>query len=120
MPYLIDTNVLSELRRGRKCETNVRRWAEGIDAQEIFISVLSLGEIRAGVEAWRLRDPKQAAVIERWLLALSRRYAKRISQRNRARGGSLGSAVAQATASRRRRIDCGDRPRGLSVTPEAG
>lgn len=67
--------MLSELRRGRKCEANVRRWAEGIDAQEMFISVRSLGEIRAEVEALRLRDPKQAAAIERWLLALSRRYA---------------------------------------------
>ncbi len=77
MAYILDTNILSELRRGRKCDQKVRRWVEGVDALDMFISVVTLGEIRAGVESLRLRDPQQAAVIERWLLTLPRKYAGR-------------------------------------------
>lgn len=77
MAYILDTNILSELRRGRKCDPRVRRWVESVDALDMFISVVTLGEIRAGVESLRCRDPKQAAVIESWLLTLPRKYAGR-------------------------------------------
>ena len=77
MAYLLDTNVISELRRGRRCDPNVRRWVNAIPADELFISVLTLGEIRAGVESKRRKDPVQAEAIERWLNSITADYAGR-------------------------------------------
>lgn len=50
MSYLVDTNVLSELRR-REPDANVVRWVEGRPATTLFLSVLTLGELRKGIEA---------------------------------------------------------------------
>lgn len=75
--YLIDTNILSELRRARRSEVVVR-WFDSIGADEIFLSVLSLGEIRHGIETLRLRDPKAAEAIEGWLVAMEGQFHDRI------------------------------------------
>ena len=77
MAYLLDTNVISELRRGRRCDPNVRQWVSAIPADELFISVLTLGEIRAGVENKRRKDPTQAEAIERWLNSITEQFAGR-------------------------------------------
>ena len=76
--YLPDTNVISELRKGDRCDANVSAWHAGITDDEIFLSVLTLGEIRRGVERIRDRDPRQCAVLESWLLEVADRYAHRI------------------------------------------
>ena len=76
--FLLDTNVLSELRKGRRCDPDVRHWAEGTVAEELFVSVLVLGEIRQGVERIRARDQAQARALEKWLLGLSAEFAERI------------------------------------------
>ena len=55
MKYLIDTNVLSELRKGERGNAQVRQWFAAVDDQDVCISVLSLGEIRNGVERLRRR-----------------------------------------------------------------
>jgi predicted nucleic acid-binding protein len=54
MSYLLDTNVISEIRRGR--DRNVAAWAGEVTDPELHLSVLTLGEIREGIERLRRRD----------------------------------------------------------------
>lgn len=77
MRYLLDTNVLSEACRTLGDE-GVRDWISSIPADDLYISVLVLGEIRRGAERLRRRDPRQASVYELWLEAVTRDYADRI------------------------------------------
>jgi len=65
--FLLDTNVLSELRKGRRADSAVRRWAVSTAAATHKISVLSLGEIRKGIETIGRRAPDQAEVLASWL-----------------------------------------------------
>lgn len=67
MRYLLDTNVISELRKGEAANPGVRDWARRAPGASMWVSVLVLGELRRGVESLRRRDPRAAAVIERWL-----------------------------------------------------
>lgn len=76
--FLLDTNVLSELRKGNRCEAEVRSWVESTTADELFVSVLVLGEIRQGVERIRMRDQNQARTLERWLKSIPTEFADRI------------------------------------------
>jgi predicted nucleic acid-binding protein len=76
MTYLLDTNVVSELRRPRAAP-QVAAWARSVAPGSTFISVLVLGEVRAGVERLRRRDPVQAAVYHDWLEDLRRTFASR-------------------------------------------
>ena len=78
MSLLVDTNVLSELRKGARANADVRRWFEGVSAEEIYLSVLVVGELRRGVERVRRRDAKQAAALERWLTRITTDHAERI------------------------------------------
>ncbi len=71
MSYLLDTNVLSELRKGTRANSRVVAWFEAVADEEIFLSVLVLGELRQGVERVRRRDPAAAARLERWLHMLT-------------------------------------------------
>jgi len=76
--FLIDTNVVSELRKGKKASAKVRQWFESTAEPDIFLSVLTLGEIRNGVERLRRRDPTSAAVLESWLQQLATTTADRV------------------------------------------
>jgi hypothetical protein len=76
--YLLDTNVLSELRKGDRCNPKVRAWLEGQVDDELFISVLALAEIRDGIERLRPRDPRQAARLERWLRDTETTFGERV------------------------------------------
>jgi toxin FitB len=75
--YLLDTNVLSELRR-RTPHPAIASWFEATPGSELFISVLVVGEIRQGIERIRDRDPARAEVFERWLGVLKRDFADRV------------------------------------------
>ena len=75
---LVDTNVLSELRKGRRADVNVTRWYQGVDDAELYLSVLVLGEVRCGVERVRRRDGPAAIALERWLDRLVTRYSTQI------------------------------------------
>ena len=77
MAYLIDTCVISELRKA-SCNAGVTEWMAGIQPEEVYFSVLTLGEIRRGIELHRLRDTKAAGALERWLVGLEAHYAERI------------------------------------------
>lgn len=72
--WLIDTNVLSELRKAKRCDAGVRQWFAETVAEELFISVLVLGEIRQGIERIRLRDAAQAEALEKWLLWIAAEF----------------------------------------------
>ena len=77
MSYLLDTNVLSEPRK-RSPDPRVLAWFAAIDASELFVSVLTLGEIRNGVERVRRRgDTQQAEIVEQWLEGLKSDFADR-------------------------------------------
>jgi predicted nucleic acid-binding protein len=67
MGYLIDTNILSEMRKGARGNPGLIAWSRRVPRREMFLSVLVLGEVRTGIEGLRRRDPAQAAVLETWL-----------------------------------------------------
>jgi predicted nucleic acid-binding protein len=64
--FLLDTNVVSELRRGAKCDAGVAAWQANQALDSCHLSVVSLMEIRLGIELARRRDPQQATVLQRW------------------------------------------------------
>jgi predicted nucleic acid-binding protein len=70
MGYLIDTNVISELQKGARTHIGVQRWYDVAEQNEIFLSVLVIGEIRQGIERLRRRDLIQATRLEQRLAAL--------------------------------------------------
>jgi toxin FitB len=76
--YLIDTNIISEVRKGAKCDPNVAAWWDAIGDGDIYLSVLVLGEIRKGVESVRPSDPAQARALEQWLATVITSYTERI------------------------------------------
>lgn len=77
MSYLLDTNVLSEIRK-KSPDAHVAAWFGSVSASELFLSVLAVGEIRQGVSRLARRDPGQAEIFERWLEQLVRVYGDRI------------------------------------------
>jgi hypothetical protein len=76
--YLIDTNIISEVRKGAKCDAAVAAWYDSIDDANIYLSVLVLGEIRKGVERARSKEPSRARVLERWLETLLESFADHV------------------------------------------
>ena len=75
--YLLDTNVISELRKKERCNPNVRSWFETVDDEAIFLSVLVIGELRSGVERIRRRDPQAASSLDNWLQKVVDNYRDR-------------------------------------------
>ena len=69
MMYVLDTNVLSELRKVRlgTADANVAAWAESVDAAALFVSVISVMELELGVLAIERRDANQGALLRAWL-----------------------------------------------------
>jgi predicted nucleic acid-binding protein len=64
--YLLDTNVISELRRPRP-HGAVLEWLRGVSDSDLHLSAVTIGELQAVVEATRKNDPEKAAEIERWI-----------------------------------------------------
>ena len=67
--FLLDTNVLSELRKVRlgKADANVAQWADSVSANSLYLSVITLQELEIGVLLAEHRDPTQGAVLRTWL-----------------------------------------------------
>jgi predicted nucleic acid-binding protein len=78
MSYLLDTNVVSELRKGQRCDPGVASWFAAASAAEIYLSVLTVGEIRKGIENIRRRDEPTAEALETWLGELIATHSDRI------------------------------------------
>jgi predicted nucleic acid-binding protein len=78
MAYLVDTNVLSELRKGPRCRVAVAEWFASVDDEELFLSVLVIGELQRGADRIRRRDARSANALDRWLRLVTTKYAERI------------------------------------------
>jgi predicted nucleic acid-binding protein len=76
--YLLDTNILSELRKGTRASLEVTGWFDEVDDEALFTSVLVIGEIRRGIELARKADPKKAKALEKWLNTLVQHFSDRI------------------------------------------
>ncbi|MDP4028814.1 MAG: hypothetical protein Q8P42_07590 [Gallionella sp.] len=55
MGFLIDTNILSELQKGERAESGVKTWCANCEAEDLFLTVWVVGEIRQGIERLRRR-----------------------------------------------------------------
>jgi predicted nucleic acid-binding protein len=64
--YLLDTNVVSELRR-RRPHGAVLHWLHNTSGQDLHVSAVTIGELQAGIEAVRLHDPAKAGELEAWV-----------------------------------------------------
>ncbi len=78
MAFLLDTNILSELRNPSKANPNVLQWAKNHALDQHYVSVLSLGEIRKGIEILRRKAPQQCPAYERWLNSIRTDYKDNI------------------------------------------
>ena len=69
MMYVLDTNVVSELRKVRagKANPNVAAWAESVDAADLFVSVVTVMELELGILSIERKDATQGAVLRAWL-----------------------------------------------------
>jgi predicted nucleic acid-binding protein len=76
--FLVDTNVVSELRKGDRANPGVREWFASAPADELYLSVLVVGELRRGIELIRKRDPASAQHLEAWLRRLLKEFADRV------------------------------------------
>jgi toxin FitB len=67
--YLLDTNVVSEIRKIRfgKADVNVAAWADSVDADDLYLSVVTVQELEIGVLLAEHQDPTQGAVFRAWL-----------------------------------------------------
>jgi predicted nucleic acid-binding protein len=93
--YLIDTNIISEIRKDARCDHNVAAWYATIDDNEVHLSVLVVGEIRKGIELARRRDPAKARALERWLREVDAAFGDRILPISRAVTDEWGRMSAQ-------------------------
>lgn len=78
MKFLIDTNVISEVGKGRGCDRNVAAWYRSVELGSLCLSVLVVGELRTGIERLRQRDVKRAARLDRSLILTADMFADRI------------------------------------------
>ena len=70
--------MVSELRKGRRCHSRVASWYAALGNEELFLSVLTIGELRKGIDNIRRRDEPSAAALEEWLQGLLAAYSDRI------------------------------------------
>lgn len=77
MSFLLDTNVVSEIRK-KTPDRGVATWFASVPADRLFLSVLVVGEISQGIGRLARRDPAQAEVFERWLSRVVEGYGDRI------------------------------------------
>jgi toxin FitB len=65
--HILDTNVISELRKGRKAHPNVKTWAEALPSAGLYISVISVLELEIGILLIQRRDKEQGAILREWM-----------------------------------------------------
>ena len=78
MNWLLDTNIVSELRKGERANPGLRAWFAEAAEESLFTSVLVVGELRRGIESIRRRDAPSALALEQWLAGLTDGFADRI------------------------------------------
>jgi predicted nucleic acid-binding protein len=88
--FLLDTNIISEIRKRDRAHPNVVRWVARTPAEEIGTSVLVMAEIRRGIELKRRSDAEQAKALDRWFWQMRTRLGDRVL--------SIDEPVAEASA----------------------
>lgn len=78
MKFLLDTNVISEIRKRDRTDANVARWVARTPVTDMGTSVLVLAEIRHGIELLRRRDPEQAKSYDQWFSQMRAELADRV------------------------------------------
>ena len=78
MKYLLDTNVISEIRKRERADAHVIAWVSSVTGTDLYLSVLVVGELRKGLERLRLRDIGQAYALTQWIEGLHTTFANRI------------------------------------------
>jgi toxin FitB len=107
--YLLDNNVISEVSKHDKADANVVAWYNSVEQDSVCLSVLVIGEIRAGIEKLRVDRPKRASDFERRLIltidlfadriiSIDRRVAERWGRLNAERKRAAVVALLAATA----------------------
>jgi hypothetical protein len=76
--FLLDTNVVSEVRKRDRCSPAVARWATSVPPNRNFLSVLVVGELIRGAILKRRTDPKAADALQKWIARLTHLYGDRI------------------------------------------
>ena len=76
--FLLDTNVVSELRKGTRADAGVRAWFDEHSTDQLWLSVLVVGELRRGVELLRRRDKRAGKRLSDWLATITSEYGDRI------------------------------------------
>jgi predicted nucleic acid-binding protein len=101
LSYLVDTNVISEVGKGERCDRNVAQWYTAMDREALFLSVLVIGELRDGIERLRTRDQVRFRHLDRWLLLVVDMFADRtlpVDRRIAESWGRLNARVRLPTA----------------------
>ena len=78
MTLLINTSIISQVRKGDRSDPAVAAWWSSVAEDDLWFSPLVLGEIRTGVELARRRDPRKAEALEAWLIDVMSGFADRI------------------------------------------
>lgn len=65
--YVLDTNVVSELRKARKADRAIRTWAQALPSSSLYLSAISILELEIGILLIERRDPQQGAVLRAWM-----------------------------------------------------
>lgn len=78
MRFLLDTNIISEIRKRDRAHPNVIRWVSETPVEEIGTSVLVLAEIRRGIELKRRNDPHQAKALDQWFSQMRTALSDRV------------------------------------------
>ena len=95
MSFLLDTNIISEVRKGSRCHPKVAAWYASVDDGEIYLSVLVLGEIRKSIELASWRDPAKARALEAWLAEVEIAFGDRTFSIDRRTSDEWGRMSAQ-------------------------
>ena len=78
MKFLLDTNIISEIRKRNRANPNVARWVARTPVEEIGTSVIVLAEIRRGIELKRRSDPEQARSLDQWYAQMRTKLGERV------------------------------------------
>jgi len=77
MPYLLDTDILSAIRRKQR-DPNLEKWLHSIQSADVYLSVVTLGEVERSISQQRRNNPEFAEDLERWLDTILLKYEQRI------------------------------------------
>jgi predicted nucleic acid-binding protein len=77
MPYLLDTDILSAIRRKQR-DPNLEKWLHSINSLDLYLSVVTIGEVERGITRQRRTNPEFAQDLQHWLATILHRYQQRI------------------------------------------